>query len=210
MRILGSSQFDQCVLTIALVHLCNQESYVGQQLHNLYRADDSSEPTNNPWLTPHWFTIYIPHPDQEFEEITLEQGLTRGYNVEVKQINRLDQIPYTLPRKAHFVMVLKQKGLNQDYALAATGIFIRPLAVLKLDIIDDIDQAIYQPVFVKHPIIRDYPSGWEQKIRQYLNQEISSEVLPDVVSYVDRATNSDYRSPAWNEIYLAAQGFIGV
>ena len=210
MRILGSSQFDQCVLNISLVNLCNQESHVGQQLRRLYNADDADEPSINPWLMPHWFSIYVPHPDQEFEEISLEQGLTRGYNVEVKRIDDLSQIPYRLPRNAHFVAVLKQKGLNQDYALAATGLFIRPLAAIKLDIIDDLDDATYQPVFVKHPIIREYPSGWDQKLRQYLDEVISSEALPDLVGYVDQATNRDYRPPSWSEIRLAAKGFAGV
>lgn len=210
MSILGSSQFDQCVLNMALINLCNQDSHVGQQIHRLYNADDTHEPTINPWLIPHWFSIYVPHPEQEFEEITLEQGLTKGYNVEVKRIEQPSQVPYDLPRHAHFVVVLKQTGLNQDYALVATGIFIRPLAALKLDIIDDIDQAIYQPVVVKHPIIRDYPSGWERKLRQYLDREMSSDALPDVVAYVDRATNSDYRPPSWDEVHLAAKGFVGV
>ncbi|HEY9615195.1 MAG TPA: hypothetical protein V6C64_00035 [Microcoleaceae cyanobacterium] len=210
MRILGSSQFDQCVLNISLINLCNQDSYVGQQLHQLYNLDDADSSTRNPWFIPHWFSIYVPHPDQEFDGITLAQGLTKGYNVEAKRIDAPEKVPYYLPRNAHFVAVLKQKGLDQGYALAATGIFIRPLAVLKLDIIDDIDHATYQPVFVKHPIIRDYPSSWEQKLQQYLNQEISSDAVPNIVAYVDRATNRDYRPPAWDEFYLAAHGFAGV
>lgn len=209
MRILGSSQFDQCVLNMALINLCNQSSHVGQQLHRLYNADDD-EPTVSPWHQPHWFSIYVPHPDQEFEEITLEQGLTRGYNVEVKRIEDYSQLPYKLQKEAHFVTVLKQKGLNQGYQLAATGIFVRPLAVLKLDIIDDLDEATYQPVLVTHPIIRDYPSHCQDKLWQFLNDEISSEALPNLVGYVDQATNSDFRSPTWSEVRLAAKGFAGV
>jgi len=210
MRILGSSQFDQCVLNMALINLCNQASHVGQQLHRLYHQDNTDEPTINPWHMPHWFSIYVPHPDQEFEEITLEAGLTRGYNVEVKRIENPNQLPYQLQKDAHFVVVLKQKGLNQDYQLAATGIFVRPLAVLKLDIIDDIDKVSYQPVLVTHPILRDYPSHCQDKLWQFLNHEISSEALPDLVGHVDQAMNRDFRSPTWSEVRLAAKGFAGV
>ncbi|MDX2229351.1 MAG: hypothetical protein NW220_06920 [Leptolyngbyaceae cyanobacterium bins.349] len=210
MRILGASQFDQCVLSISLVNLCNQASHVGQQLRRLYQTNDTDEPTLNPWMIPHWFSLYVPHPDQEFEEITLEQGLTRGYNLEVKRIDQPEQVPYFLPRHAHFVTILKQKGLNQNYELAATGIFIRPLAIIKLDIIDNLDDATYQPVVVKHPIIRDYPSGWESKVQQYLKQEISPDALPDIVGYVDQAVNQDYRPPSWQEMHLMAKGFAGV
>jgi hypothetical protein len=210
MRILGSSQFDQCVLSMSLVNLCNQSSHVGQQLRRLYQENDTDEPSINAWAIPHWFSIYVPHPDQEFEEITIEQGLTRGYNVEVKRIDQPEQVPYFLPRNAHFVTVLKQKGLNQNYELAATGIFIRPLAAIKLDIIDQLDGAAYQPVVVKHPIIRDYPSGWEYKLQQYLSQEMSPDALPDVVSYVDQAINQDYRPPSWQEMHLMSKGFAGV
>lgn len=207
MRILGANAFDQCVLNMALIHVCNQEGYIGQQLYALYNAEEIAIDL---WSRSHWFNIYVPHPAQEFEEISLEQGLTRGYNVEVKAIGDLSQIPYPLLKEAHFVTVLKQKGLNQNYHLAATGIFIRPLAAIKLDIIDDIDNATYQPVLIKHPVMRDYPANWEQKLWQYLNQEIRSDALPDLVKYVDQAHNRDYRSPTWSEVRLAATGFVGV
>lgn len=210
MKILGASQFDQCVLNMALINLCNQASHIGQQLFRLYNQEDRDEPTINPWQMPHWFSIYVPHPDQEFEQITLEHGLTHGYNIEVKRIDDLSKLPYQLPRDAHFIAILKQKGLNQDYELAATGILVRRLAVMKLDIIDNLDEVTYQPVLVTHPIIRDYPSHCQDKLWQYLDHEISSDALPDLVGYVDQATNSDFRSPTWSEVRLAAKGFAGV
>lgn len=207
--ILGSSSFDQCVLNMALIHLCNQSSYVGQQFQQLYASEsDAISPAH--WLTPHWFTVYVPHPDQDFEAITLEAGLNQGYNIEVKPIDNANLVPYTIPAASHFVVVLKQSGVNQAYQLAATGLFIRPLAALKLDLIDAIDQVSYQPVLVRHPIIRTYPSGWEQKLGQYLNHEIHFEGLPSIVQAVDQRHNPDYRSPSWNELRLVTRGFAGV
>ncbi|MDX2215718.1 MAG: hypothetical protein SFY66_20820 [Oculatellaceae cyanobacterium bins.114] len=212
MRILGATQFDQCVLNISLINLCNQESYVGQELRKLYKMqqDDTNEPMTTPWLTPHQFTIFVPHPEQEYDGLTLEAGLTKGYNVEIKPIQEHSYVPYDIPPGGHFVVVLKQKSLNDGFNVAATGIFVRSLAVLKLDIIVDMQQANYQPVLVKHPVIRDYPSGWESKLQQFLNREIRSEDLPDLVGYVDQRVNRDYRPPSWHEISLAAKGFAGV
>jgi hypothetical protein len=185
---------------------------VGQELRKLYhmQQDETNEPMTTPWLTPHWFTIYVPHPNQEYDGLTLEAGLTKGYNVEVKPIENRAQIPYDIPSGAHFVIVLKQKALNDGFNVAATGIFVRSLAALKLDIIVDIDQAECQPILVKHPVIRDYPSGWDSKLQQFLSREIRSEALPDLVGYVDQAVNRDYRPPSWQEVSLSAKGFAGV
>lgn len=109
MRILGTTQFDQCVLNMALIHLCDRESYVGQEMRKQYRAwkDETDEPAQNPWADLHQFTIYVPHPDQEYDGLTPEQGLTKGYNIEVKPLKNRDPIPYNIPEGAHFVRVLK-------------------------------------------------------------------------------------------------------
>lgn len=206
MKILGSSQFDQCVLNMALINLCNQQSYVGEQLLRLYNRENLDEPSSYFWRTSHWFSIYVPHSDQQFDEISLEQGLTYGYNIEIQRIEYPNQIPYDLPQEAHFVTVLKQKGLNQNYDLAATGIFVRPLAILKLDIIDHLADTTYQPILITHPILRDYPASYRDKLWQYLDRQISSEALPNLVGYVDQALNSDLRSPTWSEVLAAGQG----
>lgn len=208
MRILGASQFDQCVLNLALIHLCNSAGHVGEESRKL--SEQQSEDAVNPWLEPCWITIFVPHPDQQYEGISLEAGLSRGYNVELNPLLNRDQVPYFLPKGSHFVTVLKQKGLDDEFELAATGIFVQTLAVLSLDIIVDAIQNEYQSVAIKHPIIRDYPSDWERKLRMYLNQEISYESLPALVGYVDQAVNSDYRPPDWNQVRLTARGFAGV
>lgn len=211
-RILGATQFDQQVLNIALINICNQESYVSQEMRKHYNAwkDDADEPTENPWLHLHQFTIYVPHPEQLYEEMTLEKGLTKGYNIEVKLVEEKSQLPYKITEGGHFVVVMKQKGIDADFGIAATGIFVRPLAVLYLDIIVDLEKAEYQPIVVKHPIIRDYPTGWEEKLKQFINQEIRGEDLPDLVRYVDQGFNQDYRPPSWDEIHLISSRFAGV
>ena len=211
-RILGATQFDQQVLNISLINICNQESYVSQEMRKHYNAwkDDADEPTENPWLHLHQLTIYVPHPEQLYEQMTLEEGLTKGYNVEVKPVEDKSQLPYKIPEGGHFVVVMKQKGIDADFGIAATGIFVRPLAMLYLDIIVDLEKAEYQPIVVKHPIIRDYPEGCEQKLKQFINQEIRGEDLPNLVRYVDQAFNRDYRPPSWDEIHLIASRFAGV
>ncbi len=211
-RILGASQFDQQVLNISLINICNQESYVGQEMRQRFNAwsEDADEPTQNPWLHLHQLTVYVPHPNQLYEEITLEQGLTQGYNIEVKLIEDPSQLPYKIPEGGHFVVVMKQKSLNGNFEIAATGIFVRPLAALYLDIIVDLDQAEYQPIVVKHPIIREYPTGWEDQLKQFLIQEIRSEDLPNLIQYVDQSFNQDYRSPSWDDISRMTSRFIGV
>lgn len=210
--ILGATQFDQRVLNISSINICDRESYVGQEMRKRYNAwkDENDEPTQNPWAHLHQFTIYVPHPDQLYEETTLEEGLTKGYNIEVKLVEDKSELPYKIPAGGHFVVVMKQKGLDADFAIAATGIFVRTLAVLYLDIIVDLEKGEYQPIAVKHPIIRDYPIGWEDKLKQFLNQEIKDEDLPNLVQYVDRAFNRDYRAPDWDEINLIATRFAGV
>ncbi|MBE9224344.1 hypothetical protein IQ264_02505 [Phormidium sp. LEGE 05292] len=211
-KILGATQFDQQVLNISLINICNQESYVGQEMRKHYNAwkDESDEPSQNPWLDLHQFTIYVPHPDQLYDGMTLADGLTKGYNIEVKPVENRSQLPYKIPPFGHFVVVLKQKEIDADFGIAATGIFVRPLAVLYLDIIVDIDKPEYQPIFVKHPIIREYPNGWEEKLKMFINGEIRGEELPDLVGYVDRAVNGDYRSPSWDEASQLNNRFAGV
>ncbi|MDX2097004.1 MAG: hypothetical protein SFW36_04445 [Leptolyngbyaceae cyanobacterium bins.59] len=211
MKVLGASRFDQCVVNLSLVHLCNQESHVGQELRKTYSAwkEELDETAMNPWFEPHWFTIYVPHPDQQYEEITLEEGLTRGYNIEVKPIHNPSQLPYQIPEGGHFVVVLKQKELDGEFTIAATGIFIRPLGVLSLDILVDPDKGEYQPMLIRHPVIRDYPEGWEQKLHLFMERSLRGEDLPGIVGYVDQAINQDYRPPSWNEMYLSTSGFAG-
>lgn len=207
MKVLGATRFDQCVINMSLIHLCNQSSYVGQELQQLYRQwkTETDEVVTNPWFDLHWFTIYVPHPDQDYEDITLEEGLTRGYNIEVKRVEDKSQLPYAIPRGGQFVVVLKQSDLNSDFQIAATGIYIRALAVLSLDIIIDSEKSEYQSLLIQHPIIRDYPSHWEEKVKQFLNQEINYEQIPELVGYVDQSVNQDYRSPSWQDIFSSTQ-----
>jgi hypothetical protein len=208
--LLNLSKFDQCVFNMSLINLCNQSSHVGQtvwQQHNPWHED---EPTRDLWRNLHQLTLHIPHPDQQYEGITLEAGLTQGYNIEVKTVSDRNRLPYNIPEGGQFVVVMKQKGLDAEFEIAATGIFVRPLAVLSLDWIVDRHQATYQAIVVKHPVIRDYPSGWEDQLRRFLQQEIPYEALPNLVRYVDQTLNLDYRPPSWSEVRLAAQGFAGV
>ncbi len=210
--VLGAiNKFEQCVLNISAINICNQESYVGQQMRQKYNQwmGETDQTVYNPWLDTHQFTIYLPHPDQEYENITLEAGLTKGYNVEVQPVDNPSQLPYRIPRGAHFVVVLRQKGLDSDFKIAGTGIFIRPLGVISLDMIVDSALGEYQSITIKHPIIRDYPESWEDKLNLFLRGEIDSIELPQVVRYVDQAFNQDYRQPSWHDIYLAATGFAG-
>ncbi|MDJ0707416.1 MAG: hypothetical protein QNJ46_29430 [Leptolyngbyaceae cyanobacterium MO_188.B28] len=205
MQVLGTfSRFEQCVLNMALINICDIESYVGQEMRRQYNAwkQLANEAVYSPWLDIHKFTIYLPHPDQTYEDITLEQGLTKGYNVEVEPVKDPSELVYNIPAGGHFVVVLKQRRVNGEFAIAATGIFVRPLGVLCLDVIVDPDQGEYQSLVVKHPIIRDYPQDWETQLRRFLKGETRGEELPRVVGYVDRGLNQDYRPPAWNEVYV--------
>jgi hypothetical protein len=196
--LLGISRFEQYVLNMSLVHLCDREGHVGHLMRQSYiHADDL---TQDPWAMLHQVTIYIPHPEQQYEGLSLEAGLTQGYNIEIEPVRDRSRIPYVIPRGARFVRVLRQKGLDAGFGLAAIGLFIRPLAVLKLDFIVDAERAEYQTIAVRHPVIRDYPSDWEQKLNLFLQQEIPSEALPNVAGYVDRAVNSDYTPPNWTQI----------
>ena len=213
MQVLGLfSKFEQCVLNISLINICNQESYVGQQMRQTYNQwkGETAETVYSPWLDIHQFTIYLPHPEQEYEDITLAAGLTQGYNVEVQPVANPIQLPYRIPRGGHFVVVLRQKKLDGDFKIAGTGIFIRPLGILSLDLIVDPDLGEYQSIIIKHPIIRDYPQDWESKLNLFLKGEINSEDLPPIVKYVDQAFNRDYRQPSWNDIYLTATGFSNI
>jgi hypothetical protein len=212
MQFLGTfTRFEQCVLNMALINICDGESYVGQQM----RRQDSSESESSYqterhlWLGLRQFTIYLPHPDQEYEDVTLEEGLTKGYNVEVQAVKDPSTLVYPIPEGGHFVVIMKQKRVNEAFTIAATGIFVRSLGVLNLDAIIDLDQGEYQSLIIKHPIIRDYPSDWETKLRRFLQGEIRGEELPRLVKYVDRFANQDYRPPSWRECYLAAKGFSG-
>ena len=207
MQVLGTfSKFEQCVLNMALIHICNGDSYVGQEMRGQYNAwkRETNETVHNPWLDLHQFAIYLPHPDQKYEDITLESGLSRGYNIEVKPVKDPSELVYDIPEGGHFVIVLKQSRVNSDFAIAATGIFVRSLGIISLDAIIDPDRGEYQSLVVKHPIIRDYPQDWETKLKGFLTEEITGEELPRVVGYVDRNLNRDYRSPSWEDIYLAA------
>jgi hypothetical protein len=204
------SQFDQCVLNISLINICNQESYVGQEMRRLHNPWHDPQPTQDPWRNLHQFMIYIPHPDQDYEGISLEAGLSKGYNIEVKQLSDRSRIPYNISLGGQFVVVMKQNGLNAGYEIAATGLLIRPLALLSLDWIVERMVLDYQSLIVKHPLIRSYPSHWQEKLQQFLNQEISYEELPNLVGHVDQLSNPDYRPPSWHEVYLAAHNFVGV
>lgn len=203
------SQFDQCVFNISLINLCNQTSYVGQTIRRQRYGQDETEPTFNPWRILHQLTIYIPHPDQQYEGISLESGLTQGYNIEATVADH-SQVPYTIPEGGQFVVILKQKGLDAGFELIATGIFVRPLALLRLDLILDRFKPEYESIIVKHPVVRDYPSDWETQLNRFLTQEICYEALPNLVRHVDQTFNHDYRPPSWSEVRLAAQGFAGV
>ncbi|MEM9505934.1 MAG: hypothetical protein AAGA01_18515, partial [Cyanobacteria bacterium P01_E01_bin.43] len=169
---------------------------------------DSDDPVHNPWLDIHKFTIYLPHPDQDYEDITLADGLTQGYNIEVEPVKDRSRLIYDILQGGHFVAVMKQKQVDGDFAIAATGVFVRSLAVLSLDVVVDITQGETQPIVVKHPIIRDYPQDWEAKLRSFLQKELSDEALPRLVGYVDRSLNPDYRSPRWYEVHQAGDGLL--
>ncbi|MGB5634812.1 MAG: hypothetical protein WBM86_18785 [Waterburya sp.] len=210
MQVLGTfSKFEQCVLNMALINICDSESYVGQEMRGQYNAwkQETKETVHNPWLDLHQFTIYLPHPEQEYEDVTLEEGLSKGYNVEVKPVKDPNELVYNIPEGGHFIIVLKQSRVNGDFAIAATGVFVRSLGILSLDVIIDPDEGEYQSLVVKHPIIRNYPQDWETKLKMFLQGETRGEELPRVVGYVDRSLNRDYRSPSWNDVYLAASDF---
>ena len=210
MQVLGAfSKFEQCVLNMALINICDSTSYVGQEMRGQYNAwkQETNETVHNPWLDLHQFTIYLPHPDQEYEDVTLEEGLSKGYNIEVKPVKDPSELVYNIPEGGHFVVVLKQKRVNGNFAIAATGVFVRSLAILSLDVIVDPEKGEYQSLAIKHPIIRDYPQDWETKLKMFLTGETKAEELPRVVGYVDRSLNRDYRSPSWNDVYLAASEF---
>ena len=212
MQVLNTfTKFEQCVLNMALINICDRESYIGQEMRQKYNTwkQETEETVLNPWLDLHQFTIYIPHPDQEYEDLTLNEGLSRGYNLEVQPIEDPNNLVYKIPQGGHFVVVLKQRRVNAKFEIAATGIFVRPLGILSLDVIIDPDEGEYQSLAIKHPIIRDYPHDWESKLKMFLQGEIVGTELPQVVGYVDRSFNRDYRPPAWSEVYLAASNFKG-
>jgi hypothetical protein len=106
--------------------------------------------------------------------------------------------------------VLKQKQVDGDFAIAATGVFVRSLAVLSLDVVVDPVEGGTQPIVVRHPIIRDYPQDWKTKLRLFLQREISDEALPRLVGYVDSSLNHDYRSPRWHDVYLSGDGLLNL
>ncbi|MEM8777325.1 MAG: hypothetical protein AAGF26_00345 [Cyanobacteria bacterium P01_G01_bin.49] len=207
-QILAANKFEQSVLNLALINLCNQESYIGKEMKQRYNAwkADTDEAVNNPWLDLHQFVIYVPHPDQKYEDITLEEGLTLGYNLEVEPIANQSHIPYNIPEGGHFVVVLKQYQVDDTFKVAATGIFVRPLALFSLDIVTDPEEGKYKSLVVQHPIIRDYPNDVHRKLLQFLDKEISIHALPNLVKYVDQAHNQDYRQPSWYEMSLEKQG----
>jgi hypothetical protein len=209
--VLGATRFEQGVISMSLINMCDRESHVSQEMRKAYSEwkAESDEAIDNPWRELHQFTIFVPHPDQEYDGMTLEEGLTQGYNVEVSAVRDKSQIPYKIPEGGHFVIVLKQKAVDGEFTIAATGMFVRPLGVLNLDVIVDGDENPYQALVIKHPIIRDYPSDWQDKLAMFYKQEIPWQDLPNIVGYVDRALNPDYRPPSWHEVYLGAAGFSG-
>jgi hypothetical protein len=203
--LLGIPRFEQYVLNMALVHLCDREGHVGQLMrYSSTNATESDGPTPDPGSVLHQIIIYVPHPEQEYEGLSLDAGLTQGYNIEIEPVHDRSQIPYVIPRGAQFVRVLRQKGLDAGFGLAAIGLFIRPLAILKLDLIVNAEQAEDQAIAARHPVIRDYPSDWEHKLNLLLQQEIPNEALPNLAGYVDRAVNPDYTPPNWRQISTAS------
>jgi hypothetical protein len=205
------SSFEQCVFNISLISLCNQASYLGQSIRRLHNpGSEDDQPTDDPWRRLYQITLHVPHPDQEYDGITLETGLTKGYNLEAKVVTDPRQVPYDIPVGGQLVVVMRQTAVNGGFAIAATGIFVRPLALLKLDFILDMSTAESQSIIVKHPIIRDYPSNWQDQLQQFLNRTRPYEALPNLVGHVDQTLNSDYRPPNWAEVSLAANGFAGV
>lgn len=216
-QLLNLPRFEQHVLNMALVHLCDREGHVGQLMrHSHANASDNSSVNSSVNLhdypsqadassshagaTLQQITIYLPHPQQEYDGMSLEAGLTQGYNIEVEPIRDRDRIPYLIPRGAQFVRVLRQKGVDAGFYLAAIGLLIRPLALLKLDLIVDAMAAEYQAIAIRHPVIRDYPSDWEQKLNLFIQQALPLEALPNLVGYVDRTLNRDYTPPNWTQI----------
>ncbi len=199
MQFLGVfNKFEQYVLNMALINICDSEGHVGQQIRRQYNSwEDSIQTIENNGINQ--YTIYLPHPRQTYEDLTLEQGLTQGYNIEVKPIQEQNNFVQKIPQGGHFVVVMKQNRVDEDFEIASTGIFIRPLALLCLDVIIDPDQGEYQSFIIKHPIIKNYPSDWESKLKLFLNQQISLQELPQVVRYVDRYFNRDFRIPSWEE-----------
>ena len=165
---LGLNRFDQCVLNMGLINLCDRDNSLGQEMRRLQNSWEDGEPTADPWRSLHQITIYIPHPDQQYEGVTLEGLLTQGYNIELKAVANKGKIP----EGGQFVVVMKQKVVNAGFAIAATGIFVRPLALMRLEIITDLTTAESESIAVKHPVIRDYPSGWEDKLNLYLDSTI--------------------------------------
>ncbi|MGK7913884.1 MAG: hypothetical protein AB4050_20735 [Synechococcus sp.] len=196
---------------MALINMCDSESYVGLEMRRNYHSwkHQTNEASGNPWFDIHQFTIYLPHPDQQYEDVTLEQGLSKGYNVDVEPVREPNSLMYNIHRGGHFVAVFKQHEENGGFEIAATGVFVRSLGILSLDVIVDLDREEYQPLVIKHPIIRDYPNNWETQLRQFLNGDVRDDDLSAVVGYVDPSLNRGYRAPAWNEVSLAANGFAG-
>lgn len=201
-EILGTSKFDRSVLNMALINICDRDSEIGREIVQLDRdlQAETDRAVINPWLNLYQFNIYIPHPDQQYDGISAGEGFTRGYNIEVKPIRDRRKIPYQIPEGGHFIVIFKQKRLTAKFEIAATGIFVRPVAAFVLDIVLDPETGAYQSSVIKHPIVRQYPADWEDKLTAFLKGEITNDDLPDLVGYVDRAFNHDYRSPNWAEI----------
>lgn len=86
MNVLGETRFEQGVMS--LLNRCEQNSYVGQELGKVYHdyQEGNEEAIGNSCQDSYQFTIYVPHPNQQEEEISLEEGLSRSYDLEVKAI----------------------------------------------------------------------------------------------------------------------------
>ncbi len=108
------------------------------------------------------------------------------------------------------MVVMKQGKVDGDFSLVATGILIRPMAMLSLDVIIDTDQGEFQSLVVQHPIIKNYPQDWETKLRLFLSRQISIHELPQIVRYVDQYFNQDFRPPSWEDYYAVKKSLVFV
>lgn len=208
MQFLGVfNKFEQYILSMSLIHICDHESYLNQRIRQQYNSgEDSIQTFENNGVNQ--YIIYLPSPHQTYEDITLEQGLTEGYNIEFKPIQEQNAFTRQIPQGGHFVVVMKQSKVDGDFAIAAIGIFISPMAIFSLDVIIDPNEEEYQSLVIKHPIIRNYPSNWETILRLFLNGQMAIHELPQLVKYVDRNYNLDFRPPSWDEYYTSSKSFL--
>ncbi|BCU10746.1 hypothetical protein [Microcystis aeruginosa] len=79
MNVLGETRFEQGVINMSLINICDQDGYVGQELGKVYHdyQEENQEAISNPWQDSYQFTIYVPHPDQQYEEMALRELLCK-------------------------------------------------------------------------------------------------------------------------------------